>query len=154
MALDVDPPEPPDLTNRGPPAGYDPEEATGAMDAFRREELEEVLLDGAWNEAFREWAAYTDLTDEQFERAMAADLIEGFDLYWDPTEKRLRFELPELPEDLAADTHLATVLRTELLDLGDTLIDIAERGYLDWGDGEPIDTWTEAHFEEELPPEE
>ncbi|MFP4627958.1 MAG: hypothetical protein ACLFMX_03105 [Halobacteriales archaeon] len=154
MSLDVDPPAPPDLTNRGPPEGYDLEEGTTAVGEFRRAELEEVLLDGAWNEAFREWAAYTDLTDEQYERAREANLIDDLDLYWDPTEERLRFDLPTLPPALAADSHLATVLRVELSDLGDTLVDIAERGYLDWGDGEPIDTWTEAHFEEELPPEE
>lgn len=66
MALDVETPDPPDLTNRGMPDDVDPSNVTDGLSDLRREELEEILQDGAWNEAFREWATYTDLTEAEY----------------------------------------------------------------------------------------
>lgn len=53
MAVDVDIPYPPDLTNRGTPSSLDTESLDSPSD-LRREELEGLLRDGAWRESFAE----------------------------------------------------------------------------------------------------
>ena len=141
MALDVETPDPPDLTNRGMPDHVDPADASDGLTDLRREELEEILQDGAWNEAFNEWAAYTNLTETEYRTIAHHGLIEQVDLYWDPAEERLRFELPELPEELAERRSFAMTARTELADLGDTVIDMIEDAYVDWS-GEETEPWT------------
>lgn len=148
MALDVDVPTPPDLTNRGIPDDVDLSDVTGSPSDLRRQELEEILRDGAWNEAFREWAAYTDLTDEEYRVLREHGLVERLDFYWDPTEERLRFELPAFPAELSERTGLATTVRAELADLGDTVVEMIEDTYVDWSDGE-TESWTEEAFSEE-----
>lgn len=97
MALDVEVPNPPDLTNRGVPDDFDATDELGGPNEFHRAELEDVLRDGAWQEAFHEWAAYTDLTDEEYRVLYDRGLLEELDFYWDPAEGRLRFEVPPLP---------------------------------------------------------
>ena len=148
MALDVETPDPPDLTNRGMPDHVDPSNVTDGLTDLRREELEEILRDGAWNEAFREWAAYTDLTETEYRTIDEQGLIQEVDLYWDPTEERLRFELPAFPAELAERTAFATAARTELADLGDAVIEMIQDAYIDWSD-EETEPWTEELFDEE-----
>jgi hypothetical protein len=104
MALDVAVPEPPDLANRGLPsefAGVEDVEAVDDVAALRREELDAVLRDGAWREAFEEWAEYTDLTE-------AVD-VEGVD---------------------SLDSPLRNLAETELRELGRTVAEVVEETYL------------------------
>lgn len=148
MALDVETPSPPDLTNRGSPDDVELSNVTGTLSDLRRQELEEILRDGAWNEAFQEWAAYTDLTDAEYRTISEYGLIEELDFYWDPTDERLRFELPELPAELSERADLETAARAELTDFGDIVLEMIEDAYLDWSNGEP-EPWTEEAFSEE-----
>ena len=152
MGLDVDIPEPPQLSNRGVPSEF---EAVGGAGDLRRDELEGVLDAGAWNEAFEEWAEYTDLTAEEFAIAQSLGLVEELDVFWDPTDARLRVEVPAVPEDWADRVDeappdpagLAWKLEYELADLGETLLEMLEDGYVDWGSEESEDVvWSEETF--------
>lgn len=147
MALTVEPPEPPDLTNRGPPRGIEPEDAGDSTSDLRRGELEEMLADGAWAEAFREWAAYTDVTEAEYRTLERHELVQQLDLYWDPTEERLRFEVPEIPETLSEDAEFRNRAGTELSDLGQTVVEMLQDGYIEWG-GTSTESDVEATEEE------
>lgn len=154
MPLDVEAPDPPDLTNRSLPSDIDPDEAFDGVDDLRREELEEILQDGAWSEAFNEWAAYTDISEEEYRNVRDAGLLEGIDFYWDPIDERLRFEVPALPEGTADRPERANRVASELMDLGETVIEMLEDGYVEWGrEDEPEDVWSEEHFGEDTAPE-
>lgn len=155
MVLDVESPAPPDLTNRGVPDEFEAVDAIGSESDFRRAELEEMLRDGAWNEAFLEWAEYTDLTETEFRTVRDHGLFEQLDVYWDPVEERLRFTVPAPPETLADEGDLASRVTAELADLGQTVVEMLEDAYLDWGDRETSETaWSEEKASEELTGEE
>lgn len=149
MSLDVEAPPPPDLTNRGTPEDVELSNVTGSLSDLRREELEAILQDGAWTEAFDEWAAYTGLSETEYRTIRDHGLIEAIDIYWDPADERLRVDLPTLPDELADRTALATTIRTELGDLGDMVLEMLEDGYVDWNDDD-VESWTEETFEDEL----
>ena len=144
MALDVETPDAPDVTNRGFPAGVDFEavEMSGGEADFRREEVEEVLRDGAWEEAFREWAEYTDLSEAEYRTVHRRGLLRELDFYWAPLAESLRFDVPDVPADGSLGDDLASRLGTELADLGETVIDRIADGYVDW-DGVSDDVWEE-----------
>jgi hypothetical protein len=129
MALDVDLPTPPDLTNRGLPdapdaesvstggdgpesvsagedgpesvsAGEDGPESVAPEEAdLRRAELEYALGDGAWREGFAEWAEYTDLSAADVRLAETLNLFRALDLFWDAGAERLRYRGPAIPTD-------------------------------------------------------
>jgi hypothetical protein len=147
MGLDVEQPDPPDLTNRPLPTAVDPE--TVADDDLRREELEAMLRDGAWSEAFNEWAEYTDLTEAEYRTLEAAGLFAALSVYWDPVAEDLRFELPAIGDAVATDDDLTDRAVTELDDLGRTVVAMLEDGYLDWGEDAAVeDVWREWESEE------
>ncbi|WP_372911751.1 hypothetical protein [Salinigranum sp.] len=81
MTLDATTPDPPDLTNRGLPAQFDPDELSGSESELYRDALEEALRDGAWSEAFQEWAAYTDLTEVEYRELDERGFLEAVDFY-------------------------------------------------------------------------
>ena len=150
MTLTVEPPESPDITNRGLPRALEPADSLEETSDLRREELEGIHRDGAWSEAFNEWAEYTDLDEAEYERIRDAGLFHELDFYWDPLEARLRFEVPTLPSALAEQTDLASKANAELTDLGHIVVERLEDGYVDWGEeGDSGDTWSEETFEEE-----
>ena len=153
MALDAEPPESPDLTNRPLPSDIDPEEVIGSTDDLRREELEEILRDGAWDEAFREWAEYTDLTDAEYEAVREFGLIEKLDVYWDPIEEELQFEVSNLPAALNERGELAAVIASELTALGQTVVEMLEDGYVEWGreDTTTDDVWNQQPLADDVP---
>lgn len=72
MSLDVTTPDPPDLTNRTLPAQFDPDELAGTEAELYRGAIEEALREGAWNEAFQEWATYTDVTETEYQDSVTA----------------------------------------------------------------------------------
>jgi hypothetical protein len=148
MALDVAVPEQPDLTNRGLPSELEAASVIEGESELRRQELEDILREGAWEEAFREWAEYTDLTEAEFRTVRDAGLFEGLDFYWDPTEATIRFEVPALPESWAGD-DFASRVETELTDLCETVHEMLDSGYIDWdADGTLDDPWVEETFDD------
>ena len=155
MAPDIEIPDPPQLSNRGVPSEFESVEAVGSAGDLRREELEAILQDGAWHEAFEEWAEYTDLTEEDLQVVRDLGLIQQFDFFWDPSEERLRFEAPMVPADWKELTEVepsdvsgfVSKLEGELSDLGQTVVEMLEDAYVDWGEGEPSDyVWSEETF--------
>lgn len=131
MTLDVEIPDPPTLGEISDPEEYeaieaDDEEGGDIDQDVRREELNVLLREGAWEEAFEEWAAHTYLTEAEFEVAVELGLIDEFDFYWDPTTDDVDYRAPTLPEDLpnfvidaledgdieAIDEELAALART------------------------------------------
>lgn len=149
MALDV--PNPPDLTNRGDSARFDPVNAISGGPEQRREELEEILHDGAWQQGFDEWAQYTDLTADDVERAEDIGLVGSLDFYWDDEADRLRYVAPEVPDDWTDRSDRsgtpASLVRTELDALGRTVAETIAADYVDWGDEAPSDlVWSVETF--------
>ncbi|WP_435348876.1 hypothetical protein [Haloarchaeobius sp. HRN-SO-5] len=154
MALDVESPDPPDLTNRGLPREFENIDSLGNQSDLRRDELEDVLRDGVWSEAFREWAEYTDLTEAEYRTIHEHGLVEELDFYWDPVDERLRFELPVAPDEWSEREDLWSRARVELADLGDAVVEMLEDAYIDWGgDGTSASVWSEQALDEESPPE-
>jgi hypothetical protein len=151
MSLDVTTPDPPDLTNRGLPAQFDPDELSGSESELSRDALEEALRDGAWSEAFQEWAAYTDLTEAEYRELDEGGLLEAVDFYWDPFEERLRFDVPPMPGWM--DEEFAARARVELTDLAETVVETLEDTYEDWTEAGPSDAvWTEELYDDGAEP--
>lgn len=151
MGLEVDPPDPPDLTNRPSKTGPEAEEADETED-LRRAELEAALGDGAWTEAFREWAEYTDLTEAEYEGLRAAAVFERFDFYWDSAAATVRFEVASLPDAVARESDLAARATASLTDLGETVVKLLEAEYLDWGEADAGERdWSEETVGSESP---
>lgn len=154
MALDVEPPEPPDLSNRGVPGAFEAVEAVGGAADLHRQEVEAVLRDGAWREGFEEWAAYTDLTEPEYRAALELGLIDGIDFYWNPAEGRLAFELPPVPENwrerVSGELPAGPgTVEAAVRELGRTVLDLVNEAYLDPGESEGGDpVWTEELFGE------
>lgn len=154
MALDVPVPTSPDLTNRGMPREFEWLEETLGSEDFHREELEALLRDGAWKEGFNEWAEYTDLDEAQAGIVSDLGLFQAFDFYWDPTDDRLRFDAPTVPDDwrerdatAAFDSSTVALIDAELQDLGRAVQEILE-DYLDQSDQLSAHTWSEESFGE------
>ncbi|MFB6309420.1 MAG: hypothetical protein ABEH35_08830 [Haloarculaceae archaeon] len=147
MGLDVDPPEPPSLDTTRNAEEYDDVSVSG--DEYRRDELEQFLEDGAWVEAFEEWAADTDLTAEQFAVIRDLGLIAEYDFFWDDFAGRVGYHAPGLPEDWnERDLHpdidswgTVSAINAALTELGQVVSEVLKDEYVDW----------EADFE---PPEE
>ncbi len=153
MALDVPVPDRPDLSNRGVPSEFEEIREVGPEADLRREELESVLREGAWQEAFDEWASYTDLSESEFDTAREYGLFRQFDFFWDSRERRLRFDPPRIPDDIDDSTRpgsmtqeTRTTINTALEEFGRTVLEVLVSAYLDWGE-EPSDyVWDEETF--------
>jgi len=139
MSLDVDPPEPPTLEPNVDASAYDDAEVVGADD-YRREELSEYLEAGAWVEAFGEWAAHTDLTDEEFDIAADLGLFAEFDFFWDDFADRVGYHAPGIPEDWKErDYHPAidswgavSSINAALTELGQVVSETLKEDYVEW----------------------
>lgn len=129
MGLDVETPTPPDLTNRPLPSAIDPDSVVDTTGDLRREELEAMLRDGAWDDAFAAWAEDTEFNEAEFAAVRDAGLIEELDVFWHPETGRVEFELPAIPEGDAAP---AEAVRSELSDLAEIVTDVLEADYVDW----------------------
>jgi hypothetical protein len=149
MALDVEAPEPPDLTNRGMPREYESLDEISGSEDFHREELEAFLRDDAWREGFEEWAEYTDLDAEHVHAAEDLGLFRAFDFYWDPVDDRLRFDSPRVPDDWrdrpateSFTSSVVSMLNADLQDLGRTVQEVLE-DYLESDDEVSSHLWSE-----------
>ena len=139
MSLDVAVPEPPPLSDDLDPDEY--EDATVVADTdYRREELAEFLSDGAWEEAFRRWAAETKVTEDEFAIIEELDLIESFDFFWDDFADRVGYHAPGLPEDWQErNIHPAidswgtvSSINAGLTEFGQIVCDVLVEKYIDW----------------------
>lgn len=131
MVLDAEVPDPPPL--RGPQSRgeYEAIDATERpTDDYRREELEGVLQEGAWRDAFEEWAEHTLLTDGEFERIVELGLLERLDLYWEPATDDVGYRAPTLTEAEREAFDDPDGIDGELDSLGRVVSEILENDYL------------------------
>ena len=140
MARDVESPEPPDLSNRGMPREFEWQDETLGSEDFYREDIEDLLQEGAWKEGFNEWIEYTNLDEAQIRLVSDLDLFQAFDFYWDPAEDRLRFDAPTISDDwqerdatASLDSSTVSMIDGELDDLGRAVQEMLE-SYLERND--------------------
>ena len=152
MTLDIEVPEPPDLSNRGMPRDFEWQEETLGSEDFYREDIEDLLQEGAWKEGFNEWTEYTNLDEEQVRTVSDLGLFQTFDFYWDPTEDRLRFDAPTIPDDWrdrdgteSLDSNTVSIIDGELDDLGRAVQETLE-DYLDRSGEESDYGWGEETY--------
>jgi len=142
MGLEVEPPEPPEL-NFVDPNEY--EDATIATDDgtdvdYRREELQEFLEEGAWEEAFAEWLEDTDLEEREFEIARDLDLFAEFDFFWDDFADRVGYHAPGISEDWQERAYhpeldtwgTVSAINAELTEFGQLVCVLLKAEYIDW----------------------
>ena len=138
MALDVDPPDPPRLEETDPNQ-YEDAEVVGDTD-YRREEIEALLAEGAWEQAFEEWAAETGVDERTFGIMLDLELFDRYDFFWDAFADRVGYHAPGLPEDWKErDVHpglesweTVSGINAALAELGDTVSRTLKADYIDW----------------------
>ncbi|QLG29160.1 hypothetical protein HUG10_17200 [Halorarum halophilum] len=133
MTLNVEVPDPPSL--RGPQSREDydavvePDDDPG--DDYRRGELETILRNGAWTDAFREWADGTGLAEREFRTVVRLELIDRFDFYWDPSEDEVGYRAPEFSDEERGEFERDEDLVEDELDtLGRVVSEMLENEYL------------------------
>lgn len=142
MGLEVDPPNPPELSFVDP---NEYEDATisggdGTDIDYRREEFQGFLEDGAWEEAFDEWLEDTDLEEREFEIARDLDLFVEFDFFWDDFADRVGYHAPGIPEDWQAREYhpgldswgTVSSINAELTEFGQLVSVVLKEEYVDW----------------------
>jgi hypothetical protein len=138
MGLDVDPPEPPDLSPAMAVDDYDDVDVQG--EEYRREELQTFLAEGAWEAAFDRWTARTDLDEAEWGIVRDLSLTREFDFFWDDFADRVGYHAPGLPEDWRErDVHpdidswgTVSGINAGLTELGQAVCDVLENDYIDW----------------------
>lgn len=138
MALDVPIPDPPELEATDP-TEYEDATVVAAGD-YRRDELEAFLRAGAWEAAWRTWAAETAMTEAEYAVVRDLGLLERFDFFWDDFAERVGYHAPGIPEDWrerslhpALDSWGAvSSINAGLTELGQVVCDVLEAEYIDW----------------------
>lgn len=138
MTLYVETPDPPEL-EAFDPNEYEDAEVIGDTD-YRRDELEEFLQDGAWERAFEEWAADTEMDEDVFAVVLDLDLIERFDFFWDSHADRVGYHAPGIPEDWKDRNYhpgidsweVASTINASLTELGQVVCDVLKDDHIDW----------------------
>jgi len=138
MTLDVPVPDRPTLSAEVAATDYEDVDVQG--DEYRREELADALSEGAWADAFREWAADTGLDAETWAIVTDLDLVAEFDFFWDSFAGRVGYHAPGLPEDWKErDIHsdidsweTVSAINAGLTELGQVVCDVLADDYLDW----------------------
>ncbi|MFB6297125.1 MAG: hypothetical protein ABEH56_01245 [Salinirussus sp.] len=138
MSLDVAVPEPPQLDEMDPNE-YEDAEVVGETD-YRREELERHLADGAWEQAFDEWAADIDMDERAFGIVTDLDLLQEFDFFWDSHADRVGYHAPGIPADWKEREYhpdidswgTASSINAGLTELGQIVCDVLKAEYIDW----------------------
>lgn len=146
MGLDVGVPDPPELGEQNPEE-YEDVEVVAETD-YRREEIEEFLREGAWAEAWDQWSAHTDLTEEEYAIVEDLGLLREFDFFWDSFAERVGYHAPGIPEDWKAREYhpdldswtAVSSINASLTELGQVVCDVLKEEYIDWeGDYEAPD---------------
>jgi hypothetical protein len=135
--LDVSTPDPPTL-NQVDPNEYDDAEVGG--DDYHREDLERFLHEGAWAEAFEQWAATADLSAAEWAIVEDLDLVSHFDFFWDSFADRVGYHAPGLPEDWKergihpdlTSWGQVSGINAGLTELGQVVCDVLKDDYVDW----------------------
>ena len=138
MALDVELPDPPEPTDIDPNE-YDDAEIVGDTDYYR-DEIRDLLAEGAWADAFEEWAETTDVTAEDWAIVEDLSMLEAFDFFWDDFADRVGYHAPGIPEDWKErDLHpelnsweTVSSINAGLTELGQIVCDILKEEYIDW----------------------
>jgi len=138
MTLDAETPDPPELEQTDPNE-YEDAEIVGDTD-YRRDEIEGFLRDGAWEQAFAEWADDTDLSASDYEIADDLNLIERFDFFWDSYAERVGYHAPGIPEDWKEREYHPDIdswgtvssINASLTELGQLVCEILKDEYIDW----------------------
>ncbi|MFB6194415.1 MAG: hypothetical protein ABEI75_05060 [Halobaculum sp.] len=137
MSFTPDVPEPPEL-NTVDPSEYEDAEVGG--DEYRREELSQFLREGAWEEAFEQWAADASVSRQQWQVVQDLELIERYDFFWDDFADRVGYHAPGLPEDWRErNLHPAleswedvSSVNAGLTELGQIVCEVLKSDYVDW----------------------
>ena len=138
VTLDVPAPDPPELAVGRDAADYD--DTDPGSDDYRREEIQTFLRDGAWTDAFDEWAATTDLDEDDWQVVTELGLTAGFDFFWDDFADRVGYHAPGIPEDWKErDLHpelnswnRVSAINAGLTEFGQTACDVLKAEYIDW----------------------
>jgi len=138
MTLDVDVPEPPTLEGIDPNE-YEDAEIVGDTD-YRRDELEQFLRDGAWEDSFERWAADTEMTESDFEIMLDLGMIGEFDFFWDSFAERVGYHAPGIPENWKERNYHPDIeswgtvssINASLTELGQVVCDVLKDEYIDW----------------------
>jgi hypothetical protein len=138
MAIDASPPDPPELEEIDPNQ-YEDAEVVGDTD-YRRDEIEALLREGAWDQAFDEWADDTDVDEESFDIMTDLEMFARFDFFWDAFADRVGYHAPGLPEDWKErDLHpdldsweTVSGINAGLAELGDAVSRTLKADYIDW----------------------
>jgi hypothetical protein len=138
MSLDVDVPEPPTLEGIDPNE-YEDAEIVGDTD-YRRDELEQFLREGAWEESFDRWADDTEMTESDFEIMLDLGMIGEFDFFWDSFAERVGYHAPGIPEDWKERNYHPDIeswgtvssINASLTELGQIVCDVLKDEYIDW----------------------
>ena len=134
MAIDDEIPDPPSLSGPQSRSEYEAidEDEEDVEDDYRRSEIENFLQDGAWEDAFGEWADTTSMTEADLELVLEYDLIDEYDFYWEPQTDDVGYIAPTLPA--AAEETLggadSSELEAELDTLGRVVTEVLENDYL------------------------
>ena len=139
MALSVETPTPPSLADNVDPNEYDDAEIVGDTD-YRREELGELLRDGAWADAFELWVSETSLTEDEWRIVLDMELLSQFDFFWDDFADRVGYHAPGLPEDWKErDIHpeinswkTISSINAGLTELGQLTCEVLKDEYITW----------------------
>ncbi len=137
MSLDVETPDPPELAAVDPNE-YDDAEVSGGD--YRRDELSAFLREGAWEDAFTQWARTSDLDAEEWTIVEELDLVSRFDFFWDDFADRVGYHAPGLPEDWRErDLHpeldswgTVSGINAGLTELGQIACEVLKDEYIDW----------------------
>jgi len=146
MSLDVETPDPPELEQMDPNE-YEDAEVVGDTD-YKREELEEFLREGAWEEAFSQWSEQADLDEDAFGIMQDLAMLDQFDFFWDSFAERVGYHAPGIPEDWKEREYHPDIdswetvsgINAEITELGQLVCDVLKDEYIDWeGDYEAPD---------------
>ena len=137
MTLDVETPAPPELEAVDP---NEYEDADVGGDEYHRADLETFLAEGAWEEAFEQWAADSDMSASTWRVVEDLELIARFDFFWDSFADRVGYHAPGIPEDWKErDYHddldswsVASAINAGLTELGQIVCDVLKDNYVDW----------------------
>jgi hypothetical protein len=138
MSLDVSVPDPPELEAHDPNE-YEDAEVVGDTD-YRRDELEQFLREGAWQRAFEQWAAETDIDADTFDIIVDLEMIDRFDFFWDSYAERVGYHAPGIPEDWKEREYhpdidswgVASGINAAMTELGQVVCDVLKDDYIDW----------------------
>ncbi|MBP1921306.1 hypothetical protein J2751_000295 [Halorubrum alkaliphilum] len=137
MSLDVETPNPPELREVDPNE-YDDAEVSGGE--YRRDELEAFLREGAWEDAFTQWARSSDLDAAEWAIVEDLGLVSRYDFFWDDFADRVGYHAPGLPEDWKErDLHphldswgTVSAINAGLTELGQIACEVLKDEYIDW----------------------